>query len=104
MINKHLNLKKIKTKILEASGSMSLVFELVRDLHVINTWFKFEGKIQNIIAFTRNHIDDADNADDDAANGTKTMSLPSGVGDIIIQHDNIYKLCLWMLEEHSCLY
>ena len=19
------------------------------------------------------------------------------------QHDNIYKLCLWMLEEHSCL-
>ena len=25
----------------------SSVYELVRDLYVINTWLKFEGKIQN---------------------------------------------------------
>ena len=36
----------------------------VRDLYVINTWFRFEGKIENaskVIVFTRNHTD----ADDD---------------------------------------
>ena len=45
---------------------------------MINTWFKFEGKIQNNIAFTRNHKD----ADDDDENN---MSPPSqgGGGDII---------------------
>ena len=29
------------------SRSRSPVFELVRDLYVVNTWFKFEGKIPN---------------------------------------------------------
>ena len=48
----------------------SPVFELVRDLNVINTWFKFEGKIQNnskVITFKRNHTDadDANDAKDD---------------------------------------
>ena len=46
---------------------------------MINTWFKFEDKIQNtskVIVFTRNDTDDAD--DDD---GTKNnMSLPGRVG------------------------
>ena len=53
---------------------------------MINTWFKFEDKIQNtskVIVFTRNHKDDDDADDDD---GTKNnMSPPShgGGGDII---------------------
>ena len=52
---------------------------------MINTWFKFEEKIQNlskVIVFTRNHTDDDDDAVDD---GTKTnVSPPSrGGGDII---------------------
>ena len=45
------------------SRSRSPVFELVRDLYVINTWFKFEGKIPNdseVIMFTRNHTYDDD--------------------------------------------
>ena len=40
---------------------MSPVFELVRDLYVINTWLKFEDKILKtlkVIVFTRNHTDD----------------------------------------------
>ena len=60
--------KKIKTKILEVlreilhsiSRSRSPVFKPLRDLHVINAWFKFEGKIQNaskVIMFIRNHTD-----------------------------------------------
>ena len=52
---------------LEAQGHGHQVFELFRDLRVINTWFKFEGKIQNdskVIAFTRNQTDD-DTDDED---------------------------------------
>ena len=47
---------------------MSPVFKLVRDLYVINRWFKFEDKIQNtskVIVFTRNHTDDDDDDTDD---------------------------------------
>ena len=58
--------KKIKTKILEVSRPRSPVFKLVRDLYVINTWFKFEDKIT---VFTRNHTDnDADDNDDRTKN------------------------------------
>ena len=35
---------------------------------MINTWFKFEGKIPNdskVIAFTRNHTDDDDDDEGD---------------------------------------
>ena len=42
---------------------------------MINTWFKFEGKIQNdskVIAFTRNHTDD----DNDSDGGTKNNMSP----------------------------
>ena len=46
---------------------------------MINTWFKFEDKIQNtskVIMFTRNHTDNED--------GTKNNMLPPvGGGDII---------------------
>ena len=53
---------------------------------MINTWFKFEDKIQNtskVIVFTRNHTDDdeADNADDDRTKNN--MSSPGHGGDII---------------------
>ena len=48
---------------------------------MINTWFKFEVKIQNtskVIVFTRNHTDDDDADEDD---GTKNnMSLPGRKG------------------------
>ena len=62
--------------------SRSPVFELVRDLYVIDTcWFKFEDIIHNdlkVVTFPRNHTeDDADDADD----GTKNhMSPPSQGG------------------------
>ena len=49
----------------------------LRDIYVINTWFKFEDKIPNeskFAMFTRNHTD---NADDDE---TKTICLPSQGG------------------------
>ena len=64
---------------------MSLVFELVQDLYVINIWFKFEDKIQNtlkVTVFTRNHTDDDDNddADDDDDDGTKNSTSPSPSG------------------------
>ena len=58
MVNKQF---KLQDKIL--TRSRSPVFELIQNLHV-NTWFKFEGKIQNaskVIAFTRNHTDNEDN-------------------------------------------
>ena len=49
---------------------------------MVNTWFKFEGKIQNdskVNAFTRNHPDK--DADDDAVDGTKNkMSTSPLVG------------------------
>ena len=48
---------------------------------MINTWFKFEDKIQNIsrvIVFTRNHIDDADDEVDDI---TKNNISPPGRGE-----------------------
>ena len=63
---------------LEDQGSRSPVFKLVRDLYVINTWFKFEGKIQNdskVITFIRNHTDDDDDKDD---NGTQNNMSPHG--------------------------
>ena len=71
IISKRLNLKKNTTKILEVlrpiwpwrSRSRSPVFQLVWELYVINTWFKFEDKIQNtskVIVFTRNHTDNED--------------------------------------------
>ena len=44
---------------------------------MINTWLKFEGKIQNtskVIVFTRSLTDDADDAD----NGTKKNMAPHG--------------------------
>ena len=62
---------------LEDQGKSSPVFKLVRDFHVIKTWFKLEGKIQNpskVITFTRNHTDDAN--DDRTKNN---VSSPVGV-------------------------
>ena len=47
-------------------------------LYVINTWFKFEDKIQNtskVIVFTRNHTDN-----DDVDDRTKKMSYLSRGG------------------------
>ena len=47
-------------------------FELAQDHYMINTLFMFEGQIPNdskVIAFTRNHTDNADEDDDD--DGTK---------------------------------
>ena len=76
--SKQFNFLKIKTKILEVSRpirSKSPVFELVRALDVINTCFKFEGKIQNhskVIAFTRNHT----KHDDDATTMTQMKMEP----------------------------
>ena len=58
---------------------MSPVFELVRDLHVINARFRFEDKNQNtsnVIVFTRNHTDKDHVADDD---GTKNNMSPLGM-------------------------
>ena len=56
------------------------------DLYVINTWFKFEGKIQNdskVIPFTRNQTDD----DADKAGTKNNMSLPGrGGGGDKMQH------------------
>ena len=52
-------------------------FELIQDLYVINTLFKFEDKIQNtskVIVFTRNHKDDTDDAD--AEDGSKNSMSP----------------------------
>ena len=49
---------------------------------MINTWFKFEDKIQNtsiLIRFTRNHRDD--DTDDDRTKSN--MSPPGLLGDII---------------------
>ena len=80
-------LKKLKTKNFVAfkanftlrSRSRSLVFELFRDLYMINIWFKFEGKIQNtskVIVFTRIHTDD--DTDDDDDDGTKNNMSPPG--------------------------
>ena len=69
---------------------------------MINTWFKFEGKIQNtskVIMFTRNNTDDDDNDaydTDDADDGTKNnMSPPSrgGGGQNIIPR----VITLWFL-------
>ena len=54
--------------------SRTPVFELIRDLYLINISFKPEDKIQNtskVIAFTWNHRDDDD--DDD---GTKNNIPP----------------------------
>ena len=52
---------------------------------MINTWFKFEDKIQNtskVIEFTMNHIDN-----DDDNGGTKNNVSPGrGGGDIILSH------------------
>ena len=59
-------------------------FQIGRDLYVINTWFKFEGKIKNaskVIAFTRNHTDDDDGADDDDEEGTKNNMSPPDPGE-----------------------
>ena len=57
---------------LEDKKSGSPVFELVRDLYVINTWFKFEDKIRNdskVIMSKGIHTatDDDDDADDDGS-------------------------------------
>ena len=58
---------------------------------MINTCFKFEGKIQNaskVIMFTRNHTDDSNDADDD---GTKNNVSPqSGKGGDIIRVGGLY--------------
>ena len=61
---------------------------------MIDTWFKFEGKIQNaskVIGFTRNHTDD--DADDAADDRTKNnMSPPGrGGGDIILKNRNVWE-------------
>ena len=70
---------KIKLKFWRFQGQFDLVDQGQGRLHVINIWFKFEGKIQNaskVIAYTRNHHtedDDDDDADDDR---TKNNSLP----------------------------
>ena len=52
---------------------------------MINTWFKFEGKIQNaskVIMFTRNHTDDSKDTDDDGTKNNVSPQLRKG-GDII---------------------
>ena len=49
---------------------------------MINTWFKFEDKIQNtsnVIVFTRNHTDD----DDGTKNNMSRPGRGGGEGDII---------------------
>ena len=61
---------------------------------MINTWFKFEDKIQNaskVIVFTRNHTDDADADDADDDNRTKNNTTPPGLRgrDIIIKYTTI---------------
>ena len=52
--------------LLHPQGTTKYVF-VSRTIYVINTWFKFEDKIQNtskVTMFTRNHTDDdADNND-----------------------------------------
>ena len=53
---------------------------------MINTWFKFEGKIQNnskVIVFTRNHTNADDAGDDDPGDDddeTKNNMSPGGGG------------------------
>ena len=63
---------------------------------MINTWFKFEDKIQNtskVIVFTRNHTDvNDDDADDD--DGTKNNMSPPVGGDII-------KFCVYALNRNK---
>ena len=59
-------------------------------LYVINSWFKFEDKIQNttkVIVFTRNHTD-GDTDDNDADDRTKNNISPrsGGGGDIILHY------------------
>ena len=69
--------KNIKTNILYVSWpiwprSKSTGFKLAQDHYMTNTLFIFEGKILNdlkVIAFTKNHADNADEDDDD--DGTK---------------------------------
>ena len=86
-----LKIKKIKTKIFggfKANLTLKLKVkspELVRDLYMINLWFKFEDKIQNtskVIMFTRNHTNDDDDADNDDEDddGTKNNMSPPGRG------------------------
>ena len=63
------------------------------DLYVINTWFKFEDKIQNtskVIVFTRNHTD-GDTDDNDATKSNMSPPGRGGGGDIII----VSCLCLF---------
>ena len=67
-----LNLKKFKTKILKIKIKVTSFQTCLRP-YVINTWFKFEDKTQNlskVIVFTRNQTDDADD------DGTKNNMSP----------------------------
>ena len=76
-----LNLKKFKTKILKIKIKVTS-FQTCPRPYVINTWFKFEDKIQNlskVIVFTRNQTDDADD------DGTITICLLRSGGDIITE-------------------
>ena len=68
------NLKKLKPKLWMFQGQFDLEDQcqghrfsnLSETFYVINTWFKFEDKIQNtskVIVLTRNHTDD--DADDE---------------------------------------
>ena len=60
---------------------------------MINTWFKFQIKIENtskVISFTRNHTDDdtdndtdEDDTDDDNDGTKNNMSTPVGEEDIM---------------------
>ena len=89
--------KKIKPKFWMFRGQFDLedqfqgqsVFKFIRDLYVINMWFKFEDKIQNtskVIVFTRNHTDNDD--DDDATKNSMSPPPPPpgrGGGDIYLQ-------------------
>ena len=78
--------KTLKLIFYKIRGQSSPVFEIIRDLNIINTQIntcfegKFEGKIQNaskVIVFTRNHTDADDFADDgNADDKTKHKKFP----------------------------
>ena len=69
---------------------------------MINTWFKFEDKIQNtskVIVFTRNHTDDNDDDADNNDDGTKNnMSPPGRWGRDII----IFLHCYDVVKDEKC--
>ena len=57
--------------------SRSPVFELIRDLYVINTWFKFEGKIQNDskLSHSQGITHDDDDADEDRTKNNMSLAV-----------------------------